>query len=67
MLTKEQKQLIQIARKKYGVIFPLGNRGKMPTPGFKRRHFTKGINGELIFWFNTLDNSSHVVREGKPL
>lgn len=64
MLTSTQKNLIKNAFRRYGKIRPLGDARSLCDP----RCFTKGYGkiseGKLVFWFETLDGSSHIIIEG---
>ncbi len=51
----EKKQLIKKAVQKFGDIYPCGRFEHL------RDCFTHYEN-ELIFWFNTIDGSTHTVR-----
>lgn len=48
-------RLITKAKKKYGKIFPCINKSSL------EECFTESKEGELIFWFNTPDNSTHMI------
>jgi hypothetical protein len=52
-----KQKMMTIAQNRYGTISPCTNRTMDEC-------FTIE-NGELYFWFNSSDNSTHVVRESK--
>lgn len=51
-------RLIQKARNMYGQIFPCANKSSL------EECFATSHNGDLILWFNTKDNSTHMVADG---
>lgn len=59
-MSDEQRRLIVKALAKYGAIYPCFGKS-----GFDEC-FTAEF-GILIFWFNSTDNSTHVVTEGMPV
>ena len=55
-MSKKHLKLIAKAKTKYGQIAPCG----------MKKHFSDCFsidNGELLFWFNTVDNSTHIEAE----
>ena len=61
MLNSLQLSLIEQAREKHGIIFPLN--GKT----FQEKHFTQHPDKDGVewdwFWYSDGNNSSHVVRQ----
>ena len=64
LLTKEKRKLISEAFRKFQQIKPIGKAKSFCDP----RCFTTGhgriYGGKLIFWFETLDGSTHIITEG---
>ena len=56
MLQEEQK-LIKKAEEKHGKINPVRGRGK-----HDKRSFTRDKKNRLLFWFNTPDGSTHIIK-----
>lgn len=50
-----KKDLIKKAKNIYGKIYPCVNKSSLSEC------FTESKNGELVFWFNTPDKSTHMV------
>ena len=57
-LTSRHQELIEEARRRYGPIKPCGS---ATTFG----QCFSSLNGRLIFWFNTQDGSTRVVKTGR--
>jgi len=54
-MDERRKGLIKKAEQMYGKIFPCVNKGTLDEC------FTTAANDSLILWFNTADNSTHMV------
>jgi hypothetical protein len=50
-------KLIEIAEKKYGTIYPCSNKETL------QECISIEHDNKMYFWFNTPDNSTHVVKE----
>ncbi len=57
-MDKRKKALIKKAEQLYGEIFPCVNKASLDEC------FTTAANDSLILWFNTADNSTHMVASG---
>ena len=56
---QQKKQLIKKAEKLFGKIYPCLNKNNLDEC------FTSTKDNGLIFWFNTEDNSTHMVSSGE--
>ncbi len=56
-----QEQLIARARGRCGEILPCASRQTL------EECFTQLPSGELVFWFNTPDGSTRILRESDPM
>ena len=54
---KIKESMINLAIEMYGDITPPSNKATLYSS------FTKDRKDELILWFNTLDKSTHIIRE----
>jgi hypothetical protein len=54
-LDEQKQQLIRKAERMYGEIFPCVNKSTL------EECFTTAANNSLVLWFNTADNSTHMV------
>ena len=52
----KKKQLVKLATEKFGEILPVGTKDTL------EECFTI-LEGELTFWFNDKNDSSHILRE----
>jgi len=52
----QKKRMISAARKKWGKIHPLPHRNSLENC------FTEML-GKAVFWFNTNDKSTHLIKE----
>jgi hypothetical protein len=52
-MSDTQQKLVDIAREKFGTIYPCGGSGGWD------KCFTR-YKGRVVFWFNTEDNSTHI-------
>lgn len=65
MLTSTlQKNLIRNAFRRFGKIRPLGDAKSLCDSRCFTRGFGKITGGKLVFWFETMDRSSHIIVEG---
>lgn len=55
-MSRKQLKLINKARRKYGTIYPCARKENYD------QCFTQ-INKKLYFWFNSQDQSTHIVSE----
>lgn len=55
-LSKKEKKLVKKAVKKHRIIY------KIPYKKNLHSCFTY-YNGKLILWYNTIDHSTHIVKE----
>jgi len=54
-MDEQKKQLIQKAERMFGNIYPCVNKTTLDEC------FTTAANDSLILWFNTADNSTHMI------
>jgi hypothetical protein len=57
-MSEQQKNLIERAKAKYGQIYPCGGKADY-------RDCFSEYSDQVFFWFNTLDNSTHIEQEIK--
>ena len=55
-MSDNKEKLVKLATEKFGDIRPCGDKKSLSDC------FTDD-SGELVLWFNTLDNSTHIVSE----
>jgi hypothetical protein len=57
-MSSQQLKVVERARAKYGAIYPCSGRTAL-TECFTQER------GQVIFWFNSKDNSTHIETERK--